>query len=126
MFLIIYYDTYTFHIFYTSIIRTYILTLHKLYVRQDYTIRNAMSSSRTTPIFELWTCILVQSTHLASFMSVYPIDNIKIIIKTLLNIETVKDCREFFSFELPNDQLVKRVIKFESKVYRLVLQFNDC
>jgi len=59
-------------------------------------------------------------------MSVYPIDNIKIIIKTLLNIETVKDCREFFSFELPNDQLVKRVIKFESKVYRLVLQFNDC
>jgi len=33
------------------------------------------------------------------------------------NIETVKACQEFFSFELlPSDQLAKRVVKFESKV----------
>ena len=32
------------------------------------------------------------------------------------NIETVKACRKFFSFELPSDQLAKRVVKFESKV----------
>ena len=28
----------------------------------------------------------------------------------------VKDCQEFFSFELPSVQLAKRVVKFESKV----------
>jgi len=32
------------------------------------------------------------------------------------NIDTVKACQEFFSFELPSDQLAKRVVKFESKV----------
>jgi len=33
------------------------------------------------------------------------------------NIETVKACQEFFSFELlASDQLAKRVVKFESKV----------
>ena len=31
-------------------------------------------------------------------------------------IDTVKACQEFFSFELPSVQLVKRVMKFESKV----------
>jgi len=40
------------------------------------------------------------------------------------NIEIVKACQECFSFELPNEQLAKRVVKFESKVKR-VLQFND-
>jgi len=32
------------------------------------------------------------------------------------NIDTVKACQEFFSFELPSVQLAKRVVKFESKV----------
>jgi len=32
------------------------------------------------------------------------------------NIDTVKACKSFFSFELPSDQLAKRVVKFESKV----------
>jgi len=32
------------------------------------------------------------------------------------NTDTVKACQEFFSFELPSDQLAKRVIKFESKM----------
>jgi len=32
------------------------------------------------------------------------------------NIEIVKACQEFFSFELPSEQLAKRVVKFESKV----------
>ena len=32
------------------------------------------------------------------------------------NIDTVKACQEFFSFELPSVQLAKRVAKFESKV----------
>ena len=32
------------------------------------------------------------------------------------NIDTVKACQEFFSFELPRDQMAKRVVKFESKV----------
>ena len=32
------------------------------------------------------------------------------------NIDTVKACQEFFSFELPSEQLAKRVAKFESKV----------
>jgi len=32
------------------------------------------------------------------------------------NIEIVKACQECFSFELPSEQLAKRVIKFESKV----------
>ena len=32
------------------------------------------------------------------------------------NIDTVKACQEFFSFELPCVQLAKRVVKFESKV----------
>ena len=31
------------------------------------------------------------------------------------NIDTVKACQEFFSFELPSVEL-KRVVKFESKV----------
>ena len=38
------------------------------------------------------------------------------------NIETVKACQEFFSFELPKDQLAKREVKFESKVNSV----NDC
>ena len=32
------------------------------------------------------------------------------------NIDTVKSCQEFFSFELPSVELAKRVVKFESKV----------
>jgi len=32
------------------------------------------------------------------------------------NIDTVKACQEFFSFELPSVELAKRVVKFESKV----------
>ena len=32
------------------------------------------------------------------------------------NIDTVKACQKFFSFELPSVQLAKRVVKFESKV----------
>jgi len=32
------------------------------------------------------------------------------------NIDTVKACQEFFSFELRGDQLAKRVVKFECKV----------
>ena len=32
------------------------------------------------------------------------------------NIDTVKACQEFFSFELPSVQLAKRVVKFECKV----------
>ena len=32
------------------------------------------------------------------------------------NIDTVKACQELFSFELPSDQLAKRVVKFDSKV----------
>jgi len=32
------------------------------------------------------------------------------------NIDTVKACQEFFSFELPSVQLAKRVVKFESEV----------
>ena len=32
------------------------------------------------------------------------------------NIDTVKACQKFFSFELPSEQLAKRVVKFESKV----------
>ena len=32
------------------------------------------------------------------------------------NIDTVKACQEFFSFELPSVQLAKRVVKFQSKV----------
>ena len=32
------------------------------------------------------------------------------------NIDTVKACQEFFSFELSSVQLAKRVVKFESKV----------
>ena len=32
------------------------------------------------------------------------------------NIDIVKACQEFISFELPSDQLAKRVMKFESKV----------
>jgi len=32
------------------------------------------------------------------------------------NIDTVKACQEFLSFELPSVQLAKRVAKFESKV----------
>ena len=32
------------------------------------------------------------------------------------NIDTVKACQEFFSFELPSVQLAKSVVKFESKV----------
>ena len=32
------------------------------------------------------------------------------------NIDTVKACQELFSFELPSDQLAKRVVKFESKL----------
>jgi len=32
------------------------------------------------------------------------------------NIEIVKACQEVFSFELPSDQLAKRVVKFKSKV----------
>jgi len=32
------------------------------------------------------------------------------------NIDTVKACQEFFSFELPGVQLAKCVVKFESKV----------
>jgi len=32
------------------------------------------------------------------------------------DIDTVKACREFFSFELPSVELPKRVVKFESKV----------
>ena len=31
------------------------------------------------------------------------------------NIEIIKACQEFFSFELPSEQLAKRVVKFESK-----------
>ena len=44
------------------------------------------------------------------------------------NIDTVKACQEFFSFELPSDQLAKRVVvKFESKVnipFNSVLLYN--
>ena len=32
------------------------------------------------------------------------------------NIDTVKACQEFFSFELPSVELAKRVVKFECKV----------
>jgi len=32
------------------------------------------------------------------------------------SIDTVKACQEFFSFELPSEQLAKRVVKFKSKV----------
>ena len=32
------------------------------------------------------------------------------------DIDTVKACREFFSFELSSVELPKRVVKFESKV----------
>jgi len=32
------------------------------------------------------------------------------------NIDTVKACQEFFSFELPSVQLAKRVVKFETIV----------
>ena len=32
------------------------------------------------------------------------------------NVDTIKACQVFFSFELPSDQLAKRVVKFESKV----------
>ena len=32
------------------------------------------------------------------------------------NIDTVKACQEFFSFELPSVELAKRVVKFKSKV----------
>jgi len=32
------------------------------------------------------------------------------------NVDTVKACQEFFSFELPGVELAKRVVKFESKV----------
>jgi len=32
------------------------------------------------------------------------------------NIEIVKACQECFSFELPSEQLAKRVVKLESKV----------
>jgi len=32
------------------------------------------------------------------------------------NIDTVKACQEFLSFELPSVELAKRVVKFESKV----------
>ena len=34
------------------------------------------------------------------------------------NIDTVKACQEFFSFELRGVELAKRVVKFESKVNR--------
>ena len=37
------------------------------------------------------------------------------------NIEIVKACQECFSFELPSEQLVKRVVKFESKVKRVTV-----
>ena len=42
--------------------------------------------------------------------------------KNLLNnIEIVKACQEFFSFELPSEQLAKRVVKFESKGKRVTV-----
>jgi len=37
------------------------------------------------------------------------------------NIEIVKACQECFSFELPSEQLAKRVVKFENKVKRVTV-----
>jgi len=39
----------------------------------------------------------------------------------LVNNQSVKDCQEFFSVELPCDQLAKRVIKFECKIYSVTV-----
>ena len=39
------------------------------------------------------------------------------------NVDTVKACQEFFSFELPGVELAKRVVKFESKPFNSVLLY---
>ena len=37
------------------------------------------------------------------------------------NIEIVKTSQECFSFELPSEQLAKRVVKFENKIKRVTV-----
>jgi len=41
------------------------------------------------------------------------------------NVDTVKACQEFFSFELPRDQLAKRVVKFESLILFCCIILSD-
>jgi len=53
----------------------------------------------------------------------YMIRSIALIVKLFNtnNIEIVKACQECYSFELPSEQLAKRVVKFESKVKRVTV-----
>ena len=43
------------------------------------------------------------------------------IINNNNNIEIVMACQECFSFELPSEQLAKRVVKFKSKLKRVTV-----